>query len=153
MTVRGISLLEASTIHATAETVGVVVPVAAIFSVSDSSLASMLNSLGIGWVRVVFILLTMRSFGLIFRNAIRGKRARDKLSSAVERIARDPPQSGARRTPLRAGLECGPCSAPGNCAPDSAFSSQRLRNRRGDFADNAPNGNTIQAVFNWPRGN
>jgi uncharacterized membrane protein YbhN (UPF0104 family) len=67
LTVRGVTLLEASTVHTTAETVGVVVPVAAIFSVSDSSLAGMLNALGIGWVRVVFILLTMRSFSLIFR--------------------------------------------------------------------------------------
>jgi uncharacterized membrane protein YbhN (UPF0104 family) len=67
LTVRGVTLLEAATVHTTAETVGVVVPVAAIFSVSDSSLAGMLNALGIGWVRVVFILLTMRSFSLIFR--------------------------------------------------------------------------------------
>jgi uncharacterized membrane protein YbhN (UPF0104 family) len=67
LTVRGLTLLEAATIHTTAETVGVVVPVAAIFSVSDSSLAGMLNSVGIGWVRVVFILLTMRSFGLLFK--------------------------------------------------------------------------------------
>jgi len=67
LTVRGIRPLEAATVHSTAETVGVVLPIGFGLSISDSSLAGLLNSLGIGWVRVMFIVLAMRSLNTLFR--------------------------------------------------------------------------------------
>ena len=67
LTFRGITPLEATTIHATAETVGKLAPIGVGFTVGDSSLAQMLNRLGIGWIRVLSLMLTLRSLNLLFR--------------------------------------------------------------------------------------
>jgi hypothetical protein len=70
LTFRGIRVLEAAAIHTNAETVGFVLPISFGISVSDSSLVGMLNSLGIGWVRVMFIVLAIRSLNIIFRTVV-----------------------------------------------------------------------------------
>jgi uncharacterized membrane protein YbhN (UPF0104 family) len=67
LTFRGITLLEATAIHTTAETVGKLAPIGIGFTVGDSSLAQMLNGLGIGWTRVIYLLLTLRSLNLLFK--------------------------------------------------------------------------------------
>ena len=67
LTFRGITPLEAATIHATAETVGKLAPIGVGFTLGDSSLAQMLNGLGIGWIRVLYLMLTLRSLNLLFR--------------------------------------------------------------------------------------
>jgi putative heme transporter len=70
LTVRGITPVEATTVHATAETVSELAPIGIGFTVGDSSLAQMLNGLGIGWTRVIYLLLTLRSLNLLFKTGI-----------------------------------------------------------------------------------
>lgn len=67
LTIRGITVREATAIHATAETVSKLAPIGIGFTVGDSSLVQMLNRLGIGWVRVIYLLLTLRSLNLLFK--------------------------------------------------------------------------------------
>lgn len=70
LTVRGLTLPEAARIHVTAATVGVLAPIGVGVSVGDSSQAQLLNALGIGWVRVVFLLLTLRSLTLLLQTSV-----------------------------------------------------------------------------------
>lgn len=70
LTVRGITALEATSIHTTAETVSELAPIGVGVTVGDSSLARLINGLGIGWTRVVYLVLTLRTLNLLFKTGI-----------------------------------------------------------------------------------
>lgn len=70
LTVRGITFPEATRIHVTVATVGVLAPIGIGVSIGDSSQAQLLNTLGMAWTRVVFVLVTLRSVTLLFQAII-----------------------------------------------------------------------------------
>lgn len=87
LTFRGIRPGEAAGIHTMAETIGIVLPLSFGISIKGASLARMLNTLGIGWVRVVYVMLAMRSLNVLARtmlgSVVLAACYRDLLGSAL----------------------------------------------------------------------
>jgi len=67
LTFTGISVLQAYYVHSFSESAATVIPSPGGIGVIDSSIAGLLNSLSIGWVRATFIVLTIRSIDLLFK--------------------------------------------------------------------------------------
>jgi uncharacterized protein (TIRG00374 family) len=67
LTFTGISATQAYYVHTFSESAATVIPSPGGIGVIDSSMAGLLNSLSIGWVRATFIVLTIRSIDLLFK--------------------------------------------------------------------------------------
>lgn len=67
LTFTGISALQAIYVHSFSESAATVIPSPGGIGVIDSSMAGLLNSLSIGWIRATFIVLTIRSIDLLFK--------------------------------------------------------------------------------------
>lgn len=67
LTFTGISLQQAFYVHSFSESAATVIPSPGGIGVIDSSMAGLLNSLSIGWVRATFVVLTIRSVDLLFK--------------------------------------------------------------------------------------
>jgi uncharacterized membrane protein YbhN (UPF0104 family) len=67
LTFTGISALQAVYVHSFSESAATVIPSPGGIGVIDSSMAGLLNSLSIGWVRATFVVLTIRSIDLLFK--------------------------------------------------------------------------------------
>lgn len=67
LTFRGVSPLEALYVHTYSESAAMVIPVPGGYGVSDSSIAGLLASLSIGFVRATYVVIAVRSADLIFR--------------------------------------------------------------------------------------
>ncbi|MEX1157386.1 MAG: lysylphosphatidylglycerol synthase transmembrane domain-containing protein, partial [Thermomicrobiales bacterium] len=67
LTFTGVTVLQAFYIHSFSESAATVIPSPGGIGVIDSSMAGLLNSLSIGWVRATFVVLTIRSIDLLFK--------------------------------------------------------------------------------------
>ncbi len=67
LTFTGISVLQSVYVHSFSESAATVIPSPGGIGVIDSSMAGLLNSLSIGWVRATFVVLTIRSVDLLFK--------------------------------------------------------------------------------------
>ncbi|HEX5164782.1 MAG TPA: lysylphosphatidylglycerol synthase transmembrane domain-containing protein [Thermomicrobiales bacterium] len=67
LTFTGISVRQAYYVHSFSESAATVIPSPGGIGVIDSSMAGLLNSLSIGWVRATFVVLTIRSIDLLFK--------------------------------------------------------------------------------------
>lgn len=67
LTVTGIGFRDAIFVHAVSESAAMVIPIPGGYGISDSSMAGLMGSLGIGWVRATFVILAIRSFNLLFK--------------------------------------------------------------------------------------
>lgn len=67
LTFTGIGVLQSVYVHSFSESAATVIPSPGGIGVIDSSMAGLLNSLSIGWVRATFIVLTIRSVDLLFK--------------------------------------------------------------------------------------
>ncbi|HYI15917.1 MAG TPA: hypothetical protein VEX37_11040, partial [Thermomicrobiales bacterium] len=67
LTFTGISALQAIYVHSFSESAATVIPSPGGIGVIDSSMAGLLNSLSIGWIRATFVVLTIRSIDLLFK--------------------------------------------------------------------------------------
>ena len=67
LTFTGISVMQAFYVHSFSESAATVIPSPGGIGVIDSSMAGLLNSLSIGWVRATFVVLTIRSIDLLFK--------------------------------------------------------------------------------------
>lgn len=70
LTFSGVSPKEALFVHSVSESAALVLPVPGGYGVSDSSMAGLMGSLGIGWVRATFVILAIRSFDLLFKTIV-----------------------------------------------------------------------------------
>ncbi|HMM42241.1 MAG TPA: lysylphosphatidylglycerol synthase transmembrane domain-containing protein [Thermomicrobiales bacterium] len=70
LTFTGISLRDALFVHAVSESAAMVIPIPGGYGVSDSSMAGLMGSLGIGFVRATFVILAIRSFDLLFKTLV-----------------------------------------------------------------------------------
>jgi uncharacterized membrane protein YbhN (UPF0104 family) len=70
LTIRGVSLDEALYVHGFSEAAAMVIPSPGGIGVIDSSMAGLLNSLSIGWVRATYIVLTIRSIDLLYKTVV-----------------------------------------------------------------------------------
>ena len=69
LTFTGIGVLQSVYVHSFSESAATVIPSPGGIGVIDSSMAGLLNSLSIGWVRATFVVLTIRSVDLLFKTA------------------------------------------------------------------------------------
>lgn len=67
LTVRGLTLFEGVTIMSLSQAAGVVIPVPSGLGVTDTSMATQLNGLGIGFLRASYVALAYRSIDLLFK--------------------------------------------------------------------------------------
>jgi uncharacterized protein (TIRG00374 family) len=67
LTFTGITVLQAFYVHSFSESAATVIPSPGGIGVIDSSMAGLLNSLSIGWIRATFVVLTIRSTDLLFK--------------------------------------------------------------------------------------
>jgi uncharacterized protein (TIRG00374 family) len=67
LTFTGINVQQALYVHSFSESAATVIPSPGGIGVIDSSMAGLLNSLSIGWVRATFVVLTIRSVDLLFK--------------------------------------------------------------------------------------
>jgi uncharacterized protein (TIRG00374 family) len=67
LTFTGITVRQALYVHSFSESAATVIPSPGGIGVIDSSMAGLLNSLSIGWVRATFVVLTIRSVDLLFK--------------------------------------------------------------------------------------
>ncbi len=67
LTFTGITAIQAVYVHSFSESAATVIPSPGGIGVIDSSMAGLLNSLSIGWVRATFVVLTIRSVDLLFK--------------------------------------------------------------------------------------
>jgi uncharacterized membrane protein YbhN (UPF0104 family) len=67
LTFTGVGARQAVFVHAFSESAAMVLPVPAGIGVSDSSMAGLMGSLGIGWVRATFVVIAIRSVDLLFK--------------------------------------------------------------------------------------
>ncbi len=67
LTFRGIGEIEVLWVHTVSETAGIAIPVPGGFGVTDSSIAGLLNQLGIGLQRATFLALMLRSMSVVLR--------------------------------------------------------------------------------------
>ncbi len=70
LTFTGIGARDALFVHAVSESAAMVIPIPGGYGVSDSSMAGLMGSLGIGWVRATFVILAIRSFDLLFKTIV-----------------------------------------------------------------------------------
>jgi hypothetical protein len=70
LTFRGVSPLEALYVLSASENAAIVIPIPGGIGISDSSMAGLLNSMSIGWVRATFVVLTVRSVDLLFKTVV-----------------------------------------------------------------------------------
>lgn len=70
LTFTGIGAREALFVHAVSESAAMVIPIPGGYGISDSSMAGLMGSLGIGWVRATFVVLAIRSFDLLFKTIV-----------------------------------------------------------------------------------
>ncbi|HUG15722.1 MAG TPA: lysylphosphatidylglycerol synthase transmembrane domain-containing protein [Thermomicrobiales bacterium] len=70
LTFTGISWRDAFFVHSMSETTAIVIPIPGGIGTSDSSLAGLMNSLGIGWVRATYVVLALRSADLLFKTIV-----------------------------------------------------------------------------------
>ncbi len=67
LTVRGLTLFEGVTVMSLSQAAGVVIPVPSGLGVTDTSMATQLNALGIGFLRASYVALAYRSIDLLFK--------------------------------------------------------------------------------------
>ncbi len=70
LTFTGIGAREALFVHSVSESAAMVIPIPGGYGISDSSMAGLMGSLGIGWVRATFVVLAIRSFDLLFKTIV-----------------------------------------------------------------------------------
>lgn len=70
LTFRGISGIEGLFVLSVAEATAIVIPITGGFGVTDSSMAGMLTTLGIGFRRATFVALMFRSFELVMKTTL-----------------------------------------------------------------------------------
>ncbi|MCO5178171.1 MAG: flippase-like domain-containing protein [Thermomicrobiales bacterium] len=70
LTFSGVTPREALFVHSVSESAALVLPIPGGYGVSDSSMAGLMGSLGIGWVRATFVILAIRSFDLLFKSIV-----------------------------------------------------------------------------------
>lgn len=70
LTIRGLSPFEGMTIMALSQAAGVVIPIPAGLGVTDTSMATQLNALAIGFLRATYIALAYRSLDLLFKTLL-----------------------------------------------------------------------------------
>lgn len=70
LTFTGVGAREALFIHAVSESAAMVIPIPGGYGISDSSMAGLMGSVGIGWVRATFVVLAIRSFDLLFKTIV-----------------------------------------------------------------------------------
>ena len=67
LTFTGLSAIESVYVHGVSEVAAMVIPVPAGIGVSDSSMAGLMTSVGIGWIRATYVVLAIRSVDLLFK--------------------------------------------------------------------------------------
>lgn len=67
LTFTGLSVIESVYVHGVSEVAAMVIPVPAGLGVSDSSMAGLMTSVGIGWIRATYVVLAIRSVDLLFK--------------------------------------------------------------------------------------
>jgi uncharacterized membrane protein YbhN (UPF0104 family) len=67
LTFTGVGVRQAIFVHAFSESAAMVLPVPAGIGVSDSSMAGLMGSIGIGWVRAMYVVIAIRSVDLLFK--------------------------------------------------------------------------------------
>jgi uncharacterized membrane protein YbhN (UPF0104 family) len=70
LTFSGISWRNAVYVHSFSENAAIVIPIPGGIGISDSSIAGLLNSLGIGWVRATYVVLALRSADLLYKTIV-----------------------------------------------------------------------------------
>jgi len=70
LTFRGVSPIEAFYVHTYAESAAIALPIPGGIGVSDSSMAGLLASLSIGFVRATYVVLTIRSVDLLYKTIV-----------------------------------------------------------------------------------
>jgi uncharacterized membrane protein YbhN (UPF0104 family) len=70
LTIRGVSVQEALYVHTYAESAAIALPIPGGYGVSDSSIAGMLASLSIGFVRGTYVVLAIRSSDVLFKTVV-----------------------------------------------------------------------------------
>lgn len=70
LTFSGLGGREALFVHTASESASMVLPIPGGYGISDSSMAGLMSSQGIGWVRATFVILAIRSFNILFKSIV-----------------------------------------------------------------------------------